>query len=560
MNEYQFLIIITSNNMKKFLSILMLLGLTLGLQAEKLPFSGGYHWAVKNLSGEVKVTFTSDYGDLGLCSNMPISMTTYKGFRVEFKEGVSAQLQLKVNAGDGDKYYPATEGATSISLDFSDSQLAGGTEITTLNLQSNKANVSCTLKNAWLIKADNTEELCYYDTGVGYNKTVEVYSGEVEFKQQYAQIGDWSGVAGDVFKVTFGSAVPASTFQWKYTDASGDHYTEIAAGTEATITPDADFTGMCLQMKASSYTATILSIEKNPGTGGNEGGNQGGSTTPAIGEGSLPITGLENASIDVALPVGLQFTADYADIGLCKDLPLSMSEYKGVRVEFASAITSNLQLKVNAGNGDKYYPATEGATSISLDFSDSQLAGGTEITTLNLQANTKGESCTVSKIVLIKADNSEVASSLDTSKGYNTDVEAYSGNVTFLKQYAKVGNWSGVAGDTYQITFGSAIPASTFQWKYTDSQGDHYTEIPEGTEGSITLSADFTGLCLQYKGSSEQTFFIKSIVASVGGTSGIGTFEKQSHDTNACYTLSGVRVDRPTKGIFILNGKKVVIK
>jgi len=36
--------------------------------------------------------------------------------------------------------------------------------------------------------------------------------------------------------------------------------------------------------------------------------------------------------------------------------------------------------------------------------------------------------------------------------------------------------------------------------------------------------------------------------------------EAQSADDDACYTLSGVRVERPGKGVYIVNGKKVIIK
>ena len=36
--------------------------------------------------------------------------------------------------------------------------------------------------------------------------------------------------------------------------------------------------------------------------------------------------------------------------------------------------------------------------------------------------------------------------------------------------------------------------------------------------------------------------------------------EEQKASDDACYTLSGVRVDRPNKGVYIVNGKKVIIK
>ena len=47
-----------------------------------------------------------------------------------------------------------------------------------------------------------------------------------------------------------------------------------------------------------------------------------------------------------------------------------------------------------------------------------------------------------------------------------------------------------------------------------------------------------------------------------GGTTGIETIEnsKNSTDDGVYYDLQGRRVENPTRGIYIVNGKKVVIK
>jgi hypothetical protein len=34
----------------------------------------------------------------------------------------------------------------------------------------------------------------------------------------------------------------------------------------------------------------------------------------------------------------------------------------------------------------------------------------------------------------------------------------------------------------------------------------------------------------------------------------------QGQENGVYYNLNGVRVDRPTKGVYIMNGKKVIIK
>ena len=252
--------------MKKLFTLVMLLGIALGIQAENLPIAGGSNCAIKNLSGQVKVTFTKQYGDLGLCDNLPISLSEYKGVRVEFAAPVSDQIQLDVEANKED-WIPAEAGATQIAFNFADRGLSG--TLTKFNLQSKMANESCTLKNAYLIKNNGTEELCYYNTAVGYNKALDIYSADVEFQKQYAQIGGWDGVAGDTYTVNFGSAVPAQTFMWKYVTNAGDQYVDIEPGTTGTVTTDADYTGLCLLYKASGVaTYNIQSIKLNDVTTG----------------------------------------------------------------------------------------------------------------------------------------------------------------------------------------------------------------------------------------------------------------------------------------------------
>ena len=43
-------------------------------------------------------------------------------------------------------------------------------------------------------------------------------------------------------------------------------------------------------------------------------------------------------------------------------------------------------------------------------------------------------------------------------------------------------------------------------------------------------------------------------------STGISDIEAETTDTKVIYNLRGQRVDHPTKGLYIINGKKVVIK
>ena len=45
-----------------------------------------------------------------------------------------------------------------------------------------------------------------------------------------------------------------------------------------------------------------------------------------------------------------------------------------------------------------------------------------------------------------------------------------------------------------------------------------------------------------------------------GETTGISNYDVQSSQNDAFYTLQGIRVKNPEKGVFIKNGKKIIIK
>ena len=273
--------------MKKCFTLLCMMICTLAIHAENVTLSGGYNYSIEGLTGSISVKFTGAYGEMGLCKALPISIDDYKGFRVEFDEAPPVGVQVKVqNATDvadtsyPGQYTPADGTSTEIAANFDTEHFANDRTITVINLQSSDANVTVKIKKVVLIKQDNTEVQTYYDTSAGYNKQVYIYSADVNFKEQYAMLGNWSNssaTANDTYQVTFGTAIGADVLQWKYTDgANTDHYKNIAPGTSASITIEGAYSGLGLQLKASSATTiNIASIKLNEGGEGGEGG-QGG--------------------------------------------------------------------------------------------------------------------------------------------------------------------------------------------------------------------------------------------------------------------------------------------
>jgi hypothetical protein len=75
----------------------------------------------------------------------------------------------------------------------------------------------------------------------------------------------------------------------------------------------------------------------------------------------------------------------------------------------------------------------------------------------------------------------------------------------------------------------------------------------------VSADVDSSHAYLDLNGVSAARGF-KSIKFIKGDTSGISDIETESIGSKAIYNLRGQRVERPTKGLYIINGKKVLIK
>ena len=101
---------------------------------------------------------------------------------------------------------------------------------------------------------------------------------------------------------------------------------------------------------------------------------------------------------------------------------------------------------------------------------------------------------------------------------------------------------------------GAAIPASTgTQFNYVFAYQNNDLGFFKLTN-SVDATAD-----MAYLQTSEDISNAKVVFGFDEEATGIESIENTKAD-NAIYNLNGVRVDNPTKGIFIQNGKKVIIK
>ena len=110
-------------------------------------------------------------------------------------------------------------------------------------------------------------------------------------------------------------------------------------------------------------------------------------------------------------------------------------------------------------------------------------------------------------------------------------------------------------GETCQLT-ATVSPADatnkTLKWVSSDRNvakvsNGLVTAVSEGTATITVLSTDGTGKSAQ-------------VVVTVTPATGIHAIVEDSKNANAIYDLQGRRVYKPTKGVYVINGKKILIK
>lgn len=113
-----------------------------------------------------------------------------------------------------------------------------------------------------------------------------------------------------------------------------------------------------------------------------------------------------------------------------------------------------------------------------------------------------------------------------------------------------------------------AIPISTFMTRPVEQNTPNsaflarQAEIDAGLVAGTERVDDFVHFhCLKNAWGGSFPINVSSIyVWKAGGTSGIKTIKNEVAEDGAYYNLQGQRVDNPAKGLFIHNGKKVILK
>ena len=430
---------------------------------------------VTGLSAKVKVTFTDQWGELGLCSKLPISLDNYKGFRLEFAEAAPANLQLKIqNATDeaDTNNYPAQyeeveKGASQIAIDFNTEHFGSDRNITVLNIQAKEANVVVVLKRMVLIKTDGTEEECSYDANAGWNRTVEEISDDtpsggdtpssstklkVTFTDQWGELGLCSKLPISLdnykgFRLEFAEAAPAN-LQLKIQNATDEadtnnypaQYEEVEKGASQIAIDfntehfgsDRNITVLNIQAKEANVVVVLkrMVLIKTDGTeeecsydanaGWNRTVEEISDDTPS-GGGDDPTPGVDTGTSDKIEAETMTPGGQYA--GVCSSPFAGMAFYGN-----GDCATKTVTFPVKNG---MYTVGVRGASSNNSGAGIALYVNGKKISDFTFyvtQADTKYADC---KVLLGDATTAEVKLNLETDNGSN---DTYVDYITFTLQ------------------------------------------------------------------------------------------------------------------------------
>ncbi|MCD8288344.1 MAG: hypothetical protein LUC26_00300 [Prevotella sp.] len=162
--------------MKKFLFFALLSCAALAGKAQtsySLYIDGFPYNYTAAFSGKIAITFTDQYGEFKLTQTNTVDASVYTGYRIVVSEASSCQFKLTYGGAD---HYPAVSVGENTGTFTSN--------LTAFELQGKSAGSYVTVEEAYLIKADGTEEEmvyggdawgCKYDV---YEPAVITYTGQ----------------------------------------------------------------------------------------------------------------------------------------------------------------------------------------------------------------------------------------------------------------------------------------------------------------------------------------------------------------------------------------------
>ncbi len=448
------------------------------------------------ISGKIVVTFGSQWGEFKLTSDNTVDVSEYTGYKIVISEVSDVQIKLENENSDG--HYPELTVGTN---EYTFVQDEGN--VKTFELQGKEADATITVEEAYLVKADGTEEAMVYG-GASWGCTFDAYEpAAITYTGQY----------GGVYLLN-----PETDEPFTYTYGSGETHTitvTLAEALEQDLTVELDengsgFAWINLEAGQTEYTITIdddacLTYDEDGNVTGN--GNVDQLYLKANGS-TFPFTVNYKSIVDVVTTggggddtddyfVSLDFEGDnsYWDID---------EDYSGLVISDDTNVTPGMDGYHFLGDGG--YGCASNTVLIS-QTSQKELPAGTY---------------TVSARINVGSDMTDLEFFAQNSDGTNDSALIMAYNSADWTAEDRVSVEITLDEDDY-VTIGIRTGASDLTSKYLWLIADNF-EVESGTTG----------------------------ISSVPAVTAKGT--------GAIYNLAGQRVNESAKGLLIKNGKKVLVK
>ncbi len=227
---------------------------------------------------------------------------------------------------------------------------------------------------------------------------------------------------------------------------------------------------------------------------------------------------------------------------------------KGGKVETAyDAATAVLTLTVK---GDNYEADNSSVTTYTVQFKKADAATVVETTnydeTLVVTVNGQSSEAIPAKIKVDHMSDGTINFSLKNFylPGDTEDENMYIGTIVLNGVNVKQENGYESISTEQTITIEAGDDPSDALWV-----GPMLEEIPVKLTGKLTDSHLYVNIDINMESLGQ---IINVVVGNEGNVTGINPATLRPATDNAVYTLSGIRVNNATKGVFIINGKKVI--
>ncbi len=292
---------------------------------------------------------------------------------------------------------------------------------------------------------------------------------------------------------------------------------------------------------------------------------------------------------DISLSGG---ALSHVDAQNARDRGLKAGELPAGTYEFAAVVTANNKRSLVARRNDSANPEIFATVNYGTQSATFTLTEATSIVVNGANSGTaKTNQSEDFDYVVIKKVATDAALSI-TSAGYATFAAA--GNVTIpsdVTAYTVTVNDDNSTITLNEISSDAVIPAGTgvlvagaegeYTFAGTTADATELTNNDLKVAGESTVadgkqyglaqvdgkvgffkikSGDTLKAGKAYLEVSEESAAKMSFFALDGETTGINAVETSKTADNAFYTLQGVRVAKPSKGLYIMGGKKVIVK